>query len=140
MAGEVFILEANAFCSFGPLSLMTKLAEKQGILPGDLYATMVNNVISRCRKSKTPEPFFLDSRCDQRDLFFHFQSSEELQMSAKYFILYHMNVLFENLQIIFCSIHYSVSQCPILVKQQNIQSVYFILFYLYWFKIFKSFI
>jgi len=52
MTGEVFILEANAFCSFGPLSLMTKLAEKQGILPGDLYATMVNNVISRSRKSK----------------------------------------------------------------------------------------
>jgi len=50
MTGEVFILEANAFCSFGPLSLMTKLSEKQGIQPGELYAAMVNNVISRQRK------------------------------------------------------------------------------------------
>jgi len=51
LTGEVFILEVNSFCSFGPLSLMTKLADKQGIRPGQFYKSMVNNVISRSRKS-----------------------------------------------------------------------------------------
>ena len=55
MSGEVYILEVNSFCSFGPLSLMTKLADKQGIRPGQLYAAMVNNVIRRSRKSQEAE-------------------------------------------------------------------------------------
>ena len=55
LTGEVFILEANSFCSFGPLSLMTKLAEKQGIKPGELYAAMVDNAVSRSRKNPVLE-------------------------------------------------------------------------------------
>ena len=55
MSGEVFILEVNSFCSFGPLSLMTKMADKQGIKPGQLYAAMVNNVISRSREGQEAE-------------------------------------------------------------------------------------
>merc|ERR1711892_888440 len=51
-SGQVYVLEANAFCSFGPLSLVTKLAQRQGIKPGDLYAMMVENVVSRSRKMK----------------------------------------------------------------------------------------
>jgi len=50
LSGEVFILEVNSFCSFGPLSLMTKLAEKQGIQAGDFYTSMVNYAISRQKK------------------------------------------------------------------------------------------
>jgi len=49
--GQVFVLEANAFCSFGPLSLMTKLAGRAGIKGGELYARMVDNAVSRSRKN-----------------------------------------------------------------------------------------
>jgi len=49
--GQVFVLEANTFCSFGPLSLMTKLAGRAGIRPGELYARMLDNVVGRNRKN-----------------------------------------------------------------------------------------
>jgi len=52
LTGQVYVLEANSFCSFGPLSLVTKLAEKQGIKSGELYAMMVNNVVNRSRKTR----------------------------------------------------------------------------------------
>jgi len=47
--GDVYILEMNSFCSFGPISLIPKLAEKKGIKAGDLYSMMVKNAL---RKSK----------------------------------------------------------------------------------------
>ena len=49
--GQVFVLEANTFCSFGPLSLMTKLAGRAGIKGGELYARMVDSAVSRGRKN-----------------------------------------------------------------------------------------
>merc|ERR1711892_571355 len=52
LTGQVYVLEANSFCSFGPLSLVTKLAEKQGIKSGELYGMMVNNVVNRSRKTR----------------------------------------------------------------------------------------
>ena len=50
--GQVFVLEANTFCSFGPLSLMTKLAERAGIKGGELYARMVDSAVSRGSKNR----------------------------------------------------------------------------------------
>ena len=49
--GQVFVLEANTFCSFGPLSLMTKLAGRAGIRGGELYARMVDSAVGRGSKN-----------------------------------------------------------------------------------------
>jgi len=48
--GQVYVLEANPFCSFGPLSLLTKLAVHLGIEAGSLYAMMIKNVLLRSAK------------------------------------------------------------------------------------------
>jgi len=47
--GEVFVLEVNSFCSFGPLSLLPKMSAKQGVFPQDLYSTLLNNAVKRTR-------------------------------------------------------------------------------------------
>merc|ERR1711872_897606 len=47
--GEVFVLEVNSFCSFGPLSLLPKMSAKQGVFPQDLYGTLLNNAAKRTR-------------------------------------------------------------------------------------------
>merc|ERR1712154_386851 len=45
--GEVFVLEVNSFCSFGPLSLLPKMAAKQGVFPQDFYSTLLKNAAKR---------------------------------------------------------------------------------------------
>jgi len=40
---EVYILEVNSFCSFGPLSLVPKIAKKVGISHSDLYKILLHN-------------------------------------------------------------------------------------------------
>merc|ERR1719233_1270056 len=45
--GEVFVLEVNSFCSFGPLSLLPRMAAKQGVLPQDFYSTLLKNAAKR---------------------------------------------------------------------------------------------
>jgi len=47
--GEVYVLEVNSFCSFGPLSLIPKLARNLGLSPALLYSTMVDNAVRRKR-------------------------------------------------------------------------------------------
>jgi len=45
--GEIFVLEVNSFCSFGPLSLLPKLAARQGISPEELYRSLLENAVKR---------------------------------------------------------------------------------------------
>ena len=45
--GEIFVLEVNAFCSFGPLSLIPKLANKVGISSSVLYSSLLENARRR---------------------------------------------------------------------------------------------
>ena len=47
---EVYILEVNSFCSFGPLSLVPKIAKKVGISHPDLYKTLLHNAALRGTK------------------------------------------------------------------------------------------
>ena len=48
--GDVYILEVNSFCSFGPLSLIPKLASQVGISHADLYDTLLANALKRNKK------------------------------------------------------------------------------------------
>lgn len=48
--GEIFVLEVNAFCSFGPLSLIPKLANKVGISSSVLYSSLLENARRRLNK------------------------------------------------------------------------------------------
>ena len=45
--GEVFVLEVQSFCSFGPISLLPKLAARQGISPEELYSSLLENAVKR---------------------------------------------------------------------------------------------
>ena len=45
--GEIFVLEVNAFCSFGPLSLIPKIANKVGISNSVLYSSLLENARKR---------------------------------------------------------------------------------------------
>lgn len=45
--GEVYVLEVNSFCSFGPLSLVPRLATKEGISPGKLYNSLLERAARR---------------------------------------------------------------------------------------------
>ena len=47
--GEVYVLEVNSFCSFGPLSLVPRLATKEGISPGKLYNSLLERAATRGR-------------------------------------------------------------------------------------------
>ena len=47
--GKVYVLEVNSFCSFGPLSLLTRLASREGISPGKLYNSLLERAASRGR-------------------------------------------------------------------------------------------
>jgi len=47
--GKVYVLEVNSFCSFGPLSLMPRLASREGISPGKLYNSLLERAGSRGR-------------------------------------------------------------------------------------------
>ena len=50
--GEIFILEVNAFCSFGPLSLIPKIANNVGISNSTLYAALLENARKRRSTNK----------------------------------------------------------------------------------------
>ena len=45
--GEVYVLEVNSFCSFGPLSLLPKLAAKEGISAGKFYNSLLERAARR---------------------------------------------------------------------------------------------
>jgi len=45
--GEVFVLEVNSFCSFGPLSLVPKIAAKEGISSEKLYKALLDKAAAR---------------------------------------------------------------------------------------------
>ena len=47
------VLEVNSFCSFGPLSLVPKLATTLGLTPEHLYVAMVENAASRQKSKET---------------------------------------------------------------------------------------
>jgi len=50
--GVIYILEVNSFCSFGPLSLIPKIAAQVGISPSDLYDTLLTNSFNRNPKGR----------------------------------------------------------------------------------------
>ena len=50
--GQIFILEVNAFCSFGPLSLIPKIANNVGISNYTLYAALLENARERRSTNK----------------------------------------------------------------------------------------
>jgi len=50
--GEVYILEVNSFCSFGPLSLVPKIAKVVGISHSDLYSSLLHNAAQRGNKQR----------------------------------------------------------------------------------------
>ena len=54
-SGEVYILEVNGFCSFGPLSLVPKIAKNVGISHEDLYSVLLRNAAKRKIKTKEPK-------------------------------------------------------------------------------------
>jgi len=57
-SGEVYVLEVNSFCSFGPLSLVPKIAKDVGISHSDLYSTLLHNAAKRGNKqSKITESY-----------------------------------------------------------------------------------
>jgi len=45
--GKVYVLEVNSFCSFGPISLLPKLASREGISPEKLYNVLLQRAASR---------------------------------------------------------------------------------------------
>jgi len=45
--GKVYVLEVNSFCSFGPKSLLPKLASREGISAGKLYNVLLERAASR---------------------------------------------------------------------------------------------
>ena len=45
--GKVYVLEVNSFCSFGPMSLLPKLASREGISAGKLYNVLLERAASR---------------------------------------------------------------------------------------------
>jgi len=50
--GDIYILEVNSFCSFGPLSLVPKIANQVGISHSDLYGTLLTNAFNRNQKKE----------------------------------------------------------------------------------------
>ena len=48
-SGEVFVLEVNNFCSFGPLSLVPKIAKRAGIAPERLYSCLLYKAARRAK-------------------------------------------------------------------------------------------
>ena len=55
--GEIFVLEVNNFCSFGPLSLVPKIAEGAGITPERLYTALLDKAARRADwESKSGSP------------------------------------------------------------------------------------
>ena len=48
-SGEVFVLEVNNFCSFGPLSLVPKIAERAGIANERLYSCLLDKAARRAK-------------------------------------------------------------------------------------------